>query len=152
MLQQAQIRLYTSLFSVLHNVNTYITEINNDFNKIDKWVHHQKKSFNPDPSKAQESHQESHPSLIFNNNIVTSRQYLGIILGNRLSFEEHLKVVFTKINKIVGLQYLVPRSTLLTIHKTLVQPHLNYCAIISKQAYNSSFHQEKNLSNITHAW
>ena len=29
----------TSLFTVVHNGNTSVTEINNDFNKIGKWAH-----------------------------------------------------------------------------------------------------------------
>ena len=77
------------------------------------WTHHRNMSFNPDPSKqAQEAifsriiNKESHPPLTFNNNIVyqhMSQKHLGIILGNRLLFEEHLTLVFTKINKTIGL-------------------------------------------------
>ena len=29
----------TLLFTVVHNVNTSVTETNNDFNKIGKWAH-----------------------------------------------------------------------------------------------------------------
>ena len=66
-------------------------------------------SFNLDPRKrvkklifSRKVNKASHPPLMFKSNIVyqvTSRKRLGIILDNCLSFEEHLKLVFSKINK-----------------------------------------------------
>ena len=68
-------------------------------------------SFNPDLSKqAQEiifsrkTKIVSHPSLRFNNSIVSQSPYqkhLGIFLDAQLTFEEHLKVVTTKVNKAI---------------------------------------------------
>ena len=76
----------------------------------------------------------------------TSYKHLGIIFVNRLSFEEHLRLVFSKINRTIGLlrklQCLIRRSTLLTIYKTFVRPHFDYGDIINKKAYNSSFRQK----------
>ena len=113
-------------------------------------------SFNPDPSKrarefifSRKVNRDSHPALTFNNNTVrqaTSKKHLGIILDNRLSFEEHLRLVFSKINRTISLlrklQCLIPRSALLTIYKTFVRPHLDYDNIIYEKANNSSFHQK----------
>ena len=109
--------------------------------------------FNPDPSKqAQEvtfRRKGLSIPLTFNNNIVyqaTSQIHLGIILDNLLSFEEHLRLGFSKINRTIGLlsnlQCLIPRSALFAIYKTFVRPHLNYGDIIYEKAYNSSFHQK----------
>ena len=76
----------------------------------------------------------------------TPQKHLVIILDNRLSFEEHLRLVFSKINGTAGLlrklRCLIPRSTLLTICKTFVWPHLDYGDIIYVKVYNSSFHQK----------
>ena len=94
-------------------------------------------SFSPNPSKeAQEVifirkvNKDFHPSLTFNNNIgyqSTSQNHLGITVDNCLSFEEHLRLAFSKINKTIGLlrklQSLIPRSASLTICKTFVRPH-----------------------------
>ena len=113
-------------------------------------------SFNPDPSKqAQEVifsskvNTESHSPLTFNNNIVyeaKSQKHLGIILDNRLSSEGHLRLVFSKINRTIGLlrklQCLIPGSALLTVYKNFVRPHLDYGDTIYEKAYNSSFHQK----------
>ena len=91
-------------------------------------------SFNPDPSKeaqrvifSRKVNKDSHPSLTFNNSIVyqvMSQKHLGIIHENRVSFEEHLRLVFSKTNRTIGLlcklQCLIPRSTLLTLCKTFL--------------------------------
>ena len=41
----------TSLFCVVHNVNTSAGEVDKDLLKIDKWAYQWKMSFNPDPIK-----------------------------------------------------------------------------------------------------
>ena len=113
-------------------------------------------SFNPDPNKqAQEVifsrkiQKSSQPSLIFNNNIVTqslTQKHLGMFLDTKLDFQEHLKSIFSKVNKTIGLlrklQYILPRSPLLTIYKSFTRPHLDYDDITYDQAYNGSFHQK----------
>ena len=41
----------TSLFSIVHNMNTSTTNFNKDLNKIKNWAIQWKINFNPDPSK-----------------------------------------------------------------------------------------------------
>ena len=148
----------TSLFSVVHNANTTAKELNNDLVKISRWAYQWKMSFNPDPSKqAQEvifikKKKQYHPPLVFNNNNVSetySQKHLGVVLDNRLSFEDHLKIILNKLNKTTGLlrklHNIIPRSALLTIYKSFIRPHLNYSDIIYDQAYNTSFHQKLEL-------
>ena len=78
-----------------------------------------------------------------NNNIVyqsTSQKHLGIILDNRLSFEEHLRLVFSKINKTINLlhklQCFIAKSELLSIYKTFLRSHLDHGDFIHEKAYN----------------
>ena len=99
-------------------------------------------SFNSDPVKqAQEVivsrkvNKDSHSPLNFNSNNCFSG---CVIKGSRLI----IRLIFSKINKSIGLQYHIPRSTLLTIYKTFLRPHLDYDAIIYEKAHNSSFHQK----------
>ena len=113
-------------------------------------------SSNPDPSKqAQETifsrktKNICHPSLRFNNSIVSQSPYpkhLGIFLDARLTFEEHLKVITTNVNRTMGLlrklQETLPRPVLMTMYKAFVRPHLNYGDIIYDEAYNETFHQK----------
>ena len=93
----------TSLFFVIHNVNTTENELNNGLVKISRWAYRWKMSLNPDPSKqAQElifsrkTKKEYHPPLAFNNDNVSetnSQKRLGVVLDNHLSFEDHLKMI-----------------------------------------------------------
>ena len=124
--------------------------------QINKWAFQWKMSFNPDPSKqAQEiifsrkTKKICHPSLRFNNSIVSQSPYqkhLGIFLDARLTFEEHLKVTFTKVNKTIGvlrkLQKILPRQVLMIMYKAFVRPYLDYGDIIYDEAYNETFHQK----------
>lgn len=52
-----------------------------------------------------------------------------------------------KVNKTIGLtwifQRVLPRSSLVTIYKAFIWPHLDYCDIIFDLAYIDSFHQKK---------
>ena len=66
----------TSLFSMVHDVNTTVN-LNNDLSKINDWAIQWKVSFNPDPSKqAQEVIFSRKPpnlnrdSIYFNNNLI----------------------------------------------------------------------------------
>ena len=71
----------------------------------------------------------THPLLFFNNNNISqveSQKYLGVILDVKLTFEEHLKIVFNKTNKTIGLLWklcnLLQREALNTIYKAFVRP------------------------------
>ena len=128
--------------------------LNDDLNRINDWAFHWKMSFNPDPNKhAQEVllsrkiHKSSQPSLIFNNNTVThslTQEHLRMILDTKLDFQEHLKSIFSKVNKTISLlrkfNHILPRSPLL--EKSFIRPHVDYGNIIYDQAYNASFHQK----------
>ena len=130
----------TSLFSVAHNANTTAKELNNDLVKINRLAYQWKMSFNPDSSKqaqevifSRETKKEYHPTLAFNNNDLSetnSQKHLGDVLDNRLSFEDHFKMILNKVNKTIGLlrklQNILPRSGLLTVYKTFITPHMDY--------------------------
>ena len=146
----------TPLFSVVRDINTSATHLDNDLRKISNLAFQWKMSFNPDSSKqAQEvifscKHQKiSHPSIYFNNNpieSVSSQKHLGMILDTKLNFQEHIKNILTKVNKTIGLlrklQNILPRGSLLTIFKSFVRPHLDYGDVIYHQSYNNTFHQK----------
>ena len=78
-----------------------------------------------------------------------SQKHLGVVLDNRLSFEDHLNMILNKVNKTIELlrklQNILPRSAQLTIYKSFIRPHLDYGDIIYDQAYNASFHQKLEL-------
>ena len=116
-------------------------------------------SCNPDPSKQAQkvifnriTKKEYHAPLTFNNNNVSEtnlQKHLGVVLNNYLSFEDHLKMILSKINKticlLLKLQNVLPRSVLLTIYKSFIRLHLGYVDTIYDQAYNASSHQKLEL-------
>ena len=118
--------------------------------------------FNHDPKKqAQEVifnrkiNKIDHSQLYFNENLVKSsstQKHLGMILDSKLDFSLHLKNVQNKVNKTIGLlrklQDTLPRTSLITIFKSYIRPHLDYGDIIYDRAYNTSFHQ--NIESIQH--
>ena len=104
----------TSLFPVVHDINTSAIELNSYLKKkINDWVFQWKMTFNSDRSKqAQEVilsrrlKKAAHPPLLFNiKNVsqVNSQTHIGVILDVKLTFEEHLKNVINKTNKTIGL-------------------------------------------------
>ena len=104
------IHLYVSLcISVIHDSQTCTNHLKKDLEMIHNWAFQWKMNFNPDSTKqAQEviftrkTKKLPHPSLVFNNANVTQsiyQKHLGIILDSKLTFENHLKVETTKINK-----------------------------------------------------
>ena len=146
----------TSLFRTVNDINTTSNDLNKDLDKISDWAFQWKMSFNPDPSKqAQEIifsrkyNKKVHPSLTFNKAPVThanNQKHLGMILDSKLSFDDHIDMILKKVNRLIGiirkLHSLIPRSSLLTIYKSFVRPHLDYGDVIYDQGYNKSFHQK----------
>ena len=72
-----------------------------------------------------------HPLLIFNKSKVfqsPTQKHLGLILDNRLSFEEYLTVMGAKISRTIALlrklQHILPRHALITIYKYFIRPYL----------------------------
>ena len=141
----------TSLFSVVHSVNTSAKELTDYLKKVNDWVFHWKISFNPDPSKqaqkvifSRKSKKSNHLPLAFNNNYVSqtySQKLLGVILDFKLTFGEHFNNVLAKVNKAVGLlrklRNILPRTTLYT---KLSFDHIwTNGDVLYNQIFNNSF-------------
>ena len=79
----------TSLFSVVRDIKTSTTELNNDPEKINDWVFQWKMTFNSDCNKESQEvifnrklKKVAHPNLLFSNNNVSqvnSQKHLGVI-------------------------------------------------------------------------
>ena len=107
----------TSLFSVIHDVDTYANEWNNFLFQINKSAFQWQMSFDPDPSKQTQEITFSRKTCY--NSIVSQSPYqkhLCIFLDARLTFEDYLKVITIKVNKNIGL--------LRKLHKTFPRPVL----------------------------
>ena len=133
-----------------------MNHLNCDLSKISNWAFQWKISFDPDPSKqaqkaifSRKVQKTYHPSIYFNDKSVKQvpyQKHLGMILDNKLNFQEHFKNILNKINKTIGLlrklQNILPREPLLTIYKSFVRLHLGCGDVIYDQHHNNSFHQK----------
>ena len=67
-----------------------------------------------------------------------------MLLDVKLDFQGHLKNIYNKVNKAIGLLRKVhktlPRLPLLAIYKSFIRRHLDYGVIIYDLAYSASFH------------
>ena len=128
----------TSLFSVVHDASISSSKLNRDLEKISEWAFKWKMSFNPGPTKpAQEVifsiklKTVPHPSVTFSNNplsLCLPQKHLGLVLDLKLTFKKHIKHIFSKVNKSIGLlrkfQPALRKSSFLTIYKTIIQKTL----------------------------
>ena len=68
------------------------------------------------------------------------------LLDSKLDFNEHIKTVLSKVNKIIALlrkfQHVLQRLSLLSIHKTFLRPYLDYGDAIYDKVFNQSFHKK----------
>ena len=68
---------------------------------------------------------------------------LGILLGGKLNFKQHVDSAILKMNKgisvIKKLRHSLPRKSLLSIYKAFLRPWIDYGDIIYDQPQNESF-------------
>ena len=109
-------------------------------------------NFNPDVAKqaqevvfSREGIATNHATVYFNNDLVIRenfQKHLGLFLDSNLNFSGHINEKIKKatkgINVIRKMNLPLPRSSLLTIYKSFVRPHLDYGDVIYDQPNNSS--------------
>ena len=134
----------TSLFSFVLDPLRSANILNDDLRRISEWANQWKMSFNPDPTKqaieiyfSKKINQVNIPDIYFNNSAIISsdsHKHLGLTLDPKLTFDHHIREKTLKANKGIGiitrLRAYLPRTSLLTIYKAFVRPHLDYGDII----------------------
>ena len=77
---------------------------------------------------------------------VESHKHLGLTLESKLNFNELVSSNLSIVNKLTfvlrKLQTVLPRYSLLTINKTFIRPHLDYCDVIYDKILNESWHKK----------
>ena len=135
---------------MVHCSNQTVNDLNHDLEIISDWAYKWKMEFNPDPSKpvqetifSRKVKKENHLEMMYNGNPIyqeLSIKDLGVILDEKLNFKSHIQITISKAMTGVGLinklRSLLPRSSLLTIYKSFVRPHLDYGDIIYDQPNN----------------
>ena len=92
----------TSIFSVAHNPNECAADLNNDLDRIKRWAHDWRMSFNPDPARqavevtfSRKKIPVDHPPIFFNDETVIKadeHKHLGFVFDNRLTFSRSYSI------------------------------------------------------------
>ena len=136
----------------MHNKHLSHTNLNKDLANITEWAFQWKMQFNPDPNKqanevyfTRKTTSHDYLPIIFNGNRVqqcNSQKHLGLILDKQLNCNEHVDKKIIICNKLIGsIKYpssLLPRKSLLTIYKSFIRPHLDYCDILYDNPANET--------------
>ena len=136
---------------MVHDSAASSASLNYDLLKISRWPYQWKMVFNLDTSKqAQEivfsrkANASNHGTVYFNNAPVIReniQKHLGLSLDSKLNFFDHINEKIKKatkgVNVIRKMNLLLPRSSLLTIYKSFVRPHLDYGDVVYDQPNNS---------------
>ena len=95
---------------------------------------------------SQKSKKTDHPTVDFNDVPVAHtncQKHLGMYLDEKQNFLEHIREKTPKANSVIGvirrLRQILPRHSLITVYKSLVRLHFDYCGIIYDQPNNESF-------------
>ena len=135
---------YTSLFTVVFDVDVAADKLNRDLEVISNWAHQWKMQFNPDKNKqaiqvifSQKKDAVIHPAVLFNGSEVAVKmehKHLGMILDSKLNFHSHIREAIIKARRGIGiirfLSKYVSRDVLDQIYKLYVRPHFDYGDII----------------------
>ena len=119
----------TYLFSIVSDPLETANILNEDLDKIRGWAEQWTMAFHPDPTKPAEVvfskklRESFYPNLYFNKSVVEkvqNQKKFGLKLDKKLSFKEHLKDKFAKINmRIVILKKssrFLPRQSSITLY------------------------------------
>lgn len=91
---------------------------------------------------------------------VTKTKFLGVIINDTLTWNDHITMITSKIAKNIGIisriRFLVPQAVLLSLCHTLVDPYLQYCNLIWAVHRTSVLHklylcQKKLLRIVTYS-
>ena len=84
--------------------------------------------------------------MAFNNNKIQSaptQEHLGLILGSKLDFNQHIDHKINKCKKTIGimrrLSMTLSRKSLLAIYKSFFRPYLDYADMIYDRPCSESF-------------
>ena len=82
---------------------------------------------------------------------VSSIKYLGVILDEHLTFEEHISHVHNKASKKLGILYkskdYLDRPTKILLYKSLILPHIDYCDLVYMHTTEKNFKKLQLIQN-----
>ena len=134
----------TNAFLTDTDINKLFDRMNREITKITKWFKINKLSLNADKTnyivfkgkRLASINTERLNLKIDDQEItqVTSTKFLGVIIDQKLSWQEHINYVHSKLSKTIGIirraSFILDRPTLRSLYFSLSYPYLSYCNIV----------------------
>lgn len=122
-----------------NNTEATYEKINRDLKRLHEWANRWFMSFNPTKTKYMviSAADKPHPELKFNGTAIDqvhSYPQLGLILNDKMTWENHIETIITNANKKMGLIWKlsndIPRFAVENIYTSFIRPQLEYAAVI----------------------
>ena len=83
---------------------------------------------------------------------VSSTKYLGVLLDEHLTFDQHIAYIHQKSTKKLGVLYkskdFLNQSTKILLYKSLIVPHLDYCDIVYMHSTETNLNKLQLIQNV----
>ena len=128
----------TCLINNYEKVSTLQVKMNMELKKHHNWCNANKLTINPSKSTAilispKLNTQITNVNFAIDNSPITiseTAKYLGVTIDSKLNFQNHIKIIESKLSRGVGILYrlkaVLPREALCKIYFSLFHPHLLY--------------------------
>ena len=139
---ECDIHLYADDAVLITNYNNPVTavdKVNRDLDRLHTWAETWYMAFNPTKTKYMviSNTDRPHPSLNLNGvelDKVSSYPQLGLVLNEKMNWEDHINSAITKANKKMGLMWKLsndlPRFAIENIYTSYIRPQLEYGSVI----------------------
>ena len=152
----------TSLCYQSHDMTRLNEAINSDLRKLDAWLQGNKLSLNVAKTHSMLiSTKQKHNILQGQNEdlklkirdneleVVKKTKYLGLQIDCSLDWKEHIKAISAKVSRAVGFlkhaKSFLPKETLQTLYRGIVEPHFRYCCSVWGCAGSTEINQLQKL-------
>jgi len=129
----------TNIFAKGKDIDNLVNNINYELEHISKWFGANLLSLNIKKTNYILFGNKTIPSqkiMLSNTEIsrVQETKFLGVIIQEKLNWSCHINLIKSKISKTIGIIYRarhnLPKTCLITLYHSLVEPYINYCNIV----------------------
>ena len=127
------------------NIDDLVSKCNVVMEKVNDWCNSNRLTINYDKTfymLFSNRNPTYIPRIMFNNLELDRKpfaKFLGVIIDEKLKFDQHITTVCNKISKAIGIIFklvnYLDKQSLISIYYSLVHPHLSYCNIVWGNTY-----------------
>ena len=143
----------TSIFYSHKDIKTLEMTLNNELKNVSDWLIANKLSLNVKKSnvilfKSQMHKQQDKINIYINHELLEGKKftkYLGLLIDNKLTWENHIEHVNFKLSKGIGilakLRHFVSEDILRKLYNAFIQPHVDYGLLLWGNAFDTHLHK-----------